>query len=226
MKFSCANLVIGFLLVGSGRCYSQGFMNLNFESGSTSGLSGGYIPTTSAFPDWSAFYGPPGNPTQANTPIVAYDTTTLGSALVILLDSNSPSGIPTPIQGNYSALLEGSAAIEASTASLGQTGTIPSTAQSLVFWANIAGSLDVSFDGQVLSLVDVSNAVNYTVYAANIAPFAGEMGQLLFTAPVQTETELDNIQFSTSPIPEPSEAALLSSASVLFAWQRRKKLLA
>jgi len=133
-------------------------------------------------------------------------------------------GGPLPLQGDYSALLEGSGPAAASTASLEQTGTIPSAAESMVFWANISGSLDVSFDGQMLSLVDVSNAVNYTVYAADISSFAGETGQLLFTAPVQTETELDNIQFSTSPIPEPSEAALLSSASVLFAWRRRKKL--
>jgi hypothetical protein len=205
--------------------YSQGFMNLNFESASTSGLSGGYLPTASAFPEWSAYYGPPGNPTQLNTTIVGYDSTTGGAALVILLDSNAPSGGgPLPLQGDYSALLEGSGPAAASTASLEQTGKIPSTAESMVFWANISGSLDVSFDGQMLSLVDVSNAVNYTVYAADISSFAGETGQLLFTAPVQTETELDNIQFSTSPIPEPSEAALLSSASVLFAWRRRKKL--
>jgi hypothetical protein len=128
---------------------------------------------------------------------VSYDSVGGGGAVIALLDSNAPSGdAPLPLQGNYSALLEGSSPTADTTASLGQTGTIPSTAESMVFWANISGSLDVSFDGQALSLVDVSNAVNYTVYAANISPFAGQTGQLLFTAPVQTETEFDNIQFS------------------------------
>jgi hypothetical protein len=90
MKFFCAHLVVALLIVGSGRCISQGFMNLNFESASTSGLSGGYLPTASAFPEWSAYYGPPGIPTQLNTTIVGYDSTTGGAALVILLDSNAP----------------------------------------------------------------------------------------------------------------------------------------
>lgn len=203
--------------------YGQDFTNLNFESASISGLSGGFIPTTSAFPDWSAYYGPPGNPTQVNVSTVFYDGTSLGGATVTLVDTNNPSyGGPAPLQGSYSALLEGSTPAAGSTASIGQTGTIPRTAQSLVFWVS-EGFPDVSFNGQMLSLVDVSNASNYTVYAANISSFAGETGQLLFTAPVERADLLDNIQFSSSPVPEPGIFALAALGGLFFMWRRRAK---
>lgn len=224
MRFFCAILTIALLLEDSRHCSSQVFMDLNFESASLSGLSEGSLPTTSAFPDWSAYYGPPGNPTQANVSTVYYDTTTLGGALVILVDSNNPSyGGLAPLQGNYSLLLEGSTPAAASTASLGQTGTIPNTALSLVLW-EYGNSPDVSFNGQMLSFVDVSNALSYTVYAADISAYAGDTGQLLFTAPVNTYNLIDNIQFSTSAVPEPSALALSVVGSLFLAWRRWKKL--
>jgi hypothetical protein len=222
MKFSCASLIIGFLLVGGGRCYSQGITNLNFESANVSGYSPGPIPTVDAFPDWSAYYGSSSDPTHSGSlSTVFYDGLSLGGAVVSVEDSNAPSPYG-PIGGNYSALLWGSIQNAETTASIGQTGTIPSTAQSLVLWVGISEP-EVSFDGQVLLLVDVSNAVNYTVYALDISPFAGQTGQLLFTAPVQSETILDNIQFSTSPIPEPSTLALCALGALSLVWRLRKK---
>jgi hypothetical protein len=205
-------------------CSSQSFVNLDFESANVSGYSPGSVPAQNAFPSWSAYYGSPSDPTLSGAlSSVGYDAISTGGAVISLQDSNAfaPYG---PIQGDYSVLLEGSIPAADTTASIGQTGTISSTAQSLVFWAGISEP-EVSFDGQALSLVDVSNAVNYTVYAANISPFAGETGQLLFTAPVHTETVLDNIQFSSSPVPEPSTLPLCALGSFSLAWRRwRKKL--
>jgi PEP-CTERM motif len=214
------NIVAAILLILALRCQSQGFLNLNFESAKISGYSpGDDIPTAEAFPGWSAYYGTTGDPTSSSASTVAYDGISTGGALISLDDSNaySPYG---PIEGNYSAVLFG----EAGTAvSLGQTGAVPSTAQTLVFWANVYGGLDVSFDGQALSLVDVSNAVNYTVFEANISAYAGQTGQLLFTAPVDTTAVFDNIQFSTSPVPEPSAFALCALGGLSLAWRRRKR---
>jgi hypothetical protein len=221
MKLFCAISVIASLFVGSGRCLSQSFVNLNFESANVSGYSPGPIPTQDAFPDWAAYYGSPSDPTHSGSlSEVGYDGISTGGAVISLDDSNAPAPYG-PIQGNYSALLEGSTVAADTTASLGQTGTIPSTAQSLIFWA--WGNVDVSFNGQALSLVDISNTVNYAVYAASISSFAGETGQLLFTAPVQTETVFDNIQFSTSPVPEPSTLALCALGGLSLVWRWRKK---
>ncbi|HXC36764.1 MAG TPA: PEP-CTERM sorting domain-containing protein [Candidatus Acidoferrales bacterium] len=225
MKTSIIKYIISVTAIAAVQpCYSQSFINLNFESANVSGYStGAIVPTQDAFPDWSAYYGPPSDPTHSGSlSSVFYDTIGLGGAFIALEDSNAPAPYG-PIQGNYSAFLGGSIPTADTTASLGQTGTIPRTAQSIIFWESTGGSLDVSFNGQALSLVDVSNAVNYTVYAADISSIAGETGQLLFTAPVNSGAVLDNIQFSTSSVPEPSTVALCTLGGLSLAWRRRQK---
>lgn len=208
-------------------CSSQGFINLNFESANVSGYSPGEgVPTQDAFPDWSAYYGPSSNPTYSG-PVssVFYDSISTGGGVVSLQDSNSPGGLYGPIQGKYSALLQGSIPAAETTASIGQTGTIPSDAEMLMFWGNISGTLDVSFDGQMLSLMVISNTLNYTEYGADVSADAGQTGQLLFTAQVQASAELDNIQFSADPppTPEPSTLALCALGGSSLAWHWRKK---
>src|ERR1017187_6186311 len=163
MKIINNRILFALLLVVALRGYAQGFMNLNFESASVLGYSPGYIPTSAAFPSWAAYYGPSNNPTSINTPIVSYDGTSLGGALVILVDANAPSGgALLPIQGSYSALLEGSTLAAASTASIGQSGTIPITAKSLRFFTGISGlGVLVSFNGQNLSFQPIGTGANY-----------------------------------------------------------------
>ena len=203
-------------------CQPQGFLDLDFESANVSAYSSGdAVPVTNAFPDWSAYMGPPGNPTELSLSTVLYDGVTTGGALISLQNANAlaPNG---PIQGNYSAFLEGSIPGAESTASLGQIGNIPVNAESLIFW-DYCSELNVSFDGQALSLLTISNTVNYTVYAADISSFAGETGQLLFTAPVDEGAILDNIQFSSSPVPEPGTLALCALGALSFALCQRKR---
>jgi hypothetical protein len=210
-------------------CFAQSFTNLNFEnpilplSPTFNTVSAG-----NAIPDWSAYTGPTGNPTNSSSvgfSTIFYDTVSLGGAIVALEDTNAPNGGgPFPIQGSYSVLLEGSIPAAASTASIGQTGTIPITAQSLSFdLGNSFGTVQISFNGQALSFVAISNALNYTVYGANISPFAGQTGQLLFTAPVNDSALLDNIQFSSLPIPEPSEFALAALGALFLGFFRRRR---
>jgi hypothetical protein len=202
---------------------AQGFINLDFDSANISGYSPGPIPTQDAFPYWSAYYGPLSDPTYSgNVSVVAYDGISLGGAVISLVDPNAPAPYG-PIQGNYSALLQGSNPTAGTAASIGQTGTIPSTAQSLIFWGNVAANFQVSFDGQMLSLVDVNNAMNYTVYGANCSAFAGQTGQLLFTAPVETFDLIDNIQFSSSSVPEPNILCLAAFTGAAFGWRRWRR---
>jgi hypothetical protein len=59
------------------------------------------------------------------------------------------------------------------------------------------------------------------VYGANIAPYAGQTGQLEFTATFYNWVELDDISFSTTAIPEPSPLALTGVGGLLFALYRR-----
>ena len=63
MKFFRATLVIVSLLVGSGRCFSQGFLNLNFEQATVASAPSGYTPSDAydpisaaeALPGWSVY---------------------------------------------------------------------------------------------------------------------------------------------------------------------------
>ena len=68
----------------------------------------------------------------------------------------------------------------------------------------------------------ISNTLNYKIYSADISAFAGQTGQLLFTTPVQTLALLDNIQFSSLPVPEPSEFALVMLGTILLGFRRWK----
>jgi hypothetical protein len=109
------------------------------------------------------------------------------------------------------------------TASIGQTGTIPNTAQSLTFYlGDLYGNFQVSFNGQPLSFMSISNTLNYTIYGADISSYAGQTGQLLFTAPLQIDAILDNIQFSSLPIPEPAEFALAVLGALLLGFHYRR----
>jgi hypothetical protein len=151
----------------------------------------------------------------------------LGGAIVALEDENAPSGVPLPIQGSYSVLLEGSNPTAASTASIGQTGIIPDTAQSLTFLlGNSFGFLQVSFNGQNIPYSVIGNGANYWICGANISSYAGQTGQLLFTAPVNGAGLLDDIQFSSTAIPEPGSFALSALGVMLLGchrWRQSKQ---
>ena len=148
--------------------WGQGFLNLNFESANPSGYIPGNhnLPTGAAFPGWTAYYSSASGTNIAST--VYYDSVSAGGAAIFLEDSNAPSGGgPLPLQGNYSVLLEGASGVFGSnptTASIGQTGTIPNTAQSLTFLGNLGGTVLVSFNGQPLSFMAISNTLNYTIW--------------------------------------------------------------
>ena len=208
--------------------WGQGFLNLNFESANPSGYIPGNnnLPTGAAFPGWTAYYSSASGTNIAST--VYYDSVSAGGAAIFLEDSNAPSGGgPLPLQGNYSVLLEGASGVFGSnptTASIGQTGTIPNTAQSLTFLGNLGGTVLVSFNGQPLSFMAISNTLNYTIWGADISAYAGQTGQLLFTATLQRGALLDDIQFSSLPVPEPAEFALaVLGASILGFHYRRNR---
>ena len=195
-------------------CRSQGFVNLDFED-ATVILDGGpnSIVASSAFPGWTI------------SGVVGYNTVSLGGAAVILEDANAPVTNPLdislllPLQGNYSVL------VDYLSASIGQTATIPNTAQSLTFFS-IQSGLQVTFNGQNIPFsaigngVNVDNGANYTIYGANIASYAGQTGQLLFTTPGYGVALLDNIQISSTSVPEPSEFALGALGTLLLGFRR------
>lgn len=220
-KFVLTIFVVTLLFTGWHRGCAQGFLNLDFESSNPQGYAAGSsIPINLAFPGWAAYYASSNNPTAADA-TVYYDTVNLSIGGVFLVDTNG-IGHPTPIQG-YSVLLVGPIPTVATSASIGQTGQIPITAQSLTFFGKMSGNLQVTFNAQNIPFSAVGNGANYTVYGADISGYAGQTGELLFTATPLCLAVLDNVQFSSAPIPEPSTIALGAFGSLLLGFYRWHK---
>lgn len=202
-------------------CFAQGFTNLDFEHAKIAAGPGGFgILTSNAIPGWTAYIG--GTPQS----VIFNDGVTLGGAMVSLQDTNAVFVGPA-IQGNFSVLLSGGGSTynppsDQFSASIGQTGTIPTTAKTLTFWGNVGG-MQLTFNGQPISFIDISNTLNYAIWVADISAYAGQAGQLLFTTPVNTGALLDNIQFSSIPVPEPSMFALTSLGALFLGFCRRRR---
>jgi len=209
------------VILMSAKAYSQGFVNLDFED-ATVILAGApdIIYESSAIPGWSAYFGGGGSGGAGDA--IYYDTISLGGSMVALEDNNNVS--PKPIQGNYSVFLFGASSVyappdEQYSASIGQTATIPTTAESLTYWSS-GGALQATFNGQPLDFLVTGSTANYNIYSADVSAYAGQNGQLLFTTPVNDSALLDNIQFSTSPAPEPSAFALTALGGLLLSFRR------
>ncbi|MDR3459668.1 MAG: hypothetical protein P4N60_19740 [Verrucomicrobiae bacterium] len=201
-----------FILLAVGQIgFTQGFVNLNFESAQIKNLTGNQIPAANAFPSWTV-----------NAPYIYYDDLSLSGQSISICDQNSPI-FPSQIQGNYYALLTSANVQNGVSISLGQNGTIPLGTESMTFWGNFGG-LQISFAGQALTFSETGSTANYNIYKADVSQFAGDSGQLLFSLPPFVgNATLDNIQFSSSPVPEPGELTLMVLGMALLGLRHQIK---
>ena len=196
---------------------SQGFLNLKFESASIvpdNSQGNPFIYASNAIPYWAVYFA---GSSQVD---ISYDSIAFDSPNVSIHDTNSI--FFAPIQGRYSLYLQGGSpfSFDKGGISITQTGQIPVTAQSIFYWG---GALAGSFNGQTLTFNAVGSGTGYTIWQADISSFAGQTGQLMFTAPWQTDGLLDNIQFSSTAVPEPSSLALMAVGAAWLASLRRRK---
>lgn len=222
-----ATLVLVFVLLVTGQAgRAQSFVNLNFENAvivyDPSGLYPDSCYASLAVPGWTACINAA---PQADT---IHNDVSLGAAEVSIHDQNDPFGY-LPIAGNYSIMLQGEYNPDNSSgfmdsASIGQVGTIPANTQSFVFWGFNVVNLQITFNGQSLAYNAVGSGSGYVIYDGDISGYAGQTGELLFTAPDNGAAMLDNIQFSTNAIPEPNVLALSTLGTVLLGLSRRKRL--
>ncbi|MGD0207576.1 MAG: PEP-CTERM sorting domain-containing protein [Verrucomicrobiota bacterium] len=197
----------------------QSFVNLNFESARIIPLTNGAdfppysVATTNAVPGWTVNIGG----TQQSQ--ITYNAPALGSTFVTLWATNGQQ-----ITGNYSVLLQGGET--ATAASISQTGLVPASAESLLFEAQPGlGRLLVSFRSENLSFFALGTGSNYTLYGADISAFADKIETLTFSALEDTVNpnnwNIDNIQFSSSPVPEPSALSLFSICVLFLCWRMK-----
>ena len=196
--------------------FAQGFVNMDFEDANNLGTPASFnqISAADAFPGWTV-----------TARYIFYDNVSLSGGSVSIFDSNPPYSA-APIQGTYFVYLAGvNVPGYDIPISLGQTGQIPSSAKSITFWGNDEG-MQITFNGQPLSFSTIGSTANYSIYGADISAFAGQTGQLLFTVPPLTGSDnLDNIQFSSSSVPEPSEFALSALGGLLLGFLRWRTFL-
>jgi hypothetical protein len=202
----------------------QGFVNLDFEqstivSSSPSGF--GFNTGTADVPGWTEYNGW-SDANYSGGATLMYNNQPLDEPGVALEGTDFP--IPA-IQGQYSVLLLGGDILGGTQgAAIGQTGTIPLTAQSITFWWGTGldnYSLQITFGGHLLSFSPISSTAKYVIYGADISGYAGQTGELLFTeGPSAGEGVIDNVQFSSTAVPEPSEFALAALGALLLGFRR------
>ncbi len=203
----------------------QAFQDLNFESGNFSNPTGvpPEVPITTALPGWSASIG--GVPVTE----VWANSISFGTAAIDVFGPGWTSIDPGIIDGNYTVFLQAFNAGQGNV-SLWENGTIPANVESLQFkaWSVYpTANFSVSFEGYTLSPVVLSSGLtasgqDYNLYGVNMASYAGQSGQLEFTALANQginpgNIELDDITFSTAVVsPEPSIVALTAIGGLLF----------
>jgi hypothetical protein len=188
--------------------FSQGFVNLDFEDAVVPNRYTLLANPAEIFPGWTV-----------TAPFACYDEISLSGASASIFDTNAPYFM-LPIQGNYFAMLLGPGTATV-TVSLSQTGQIPLSAKSITFWGDIEG-MAVTFNGQPLSFAVQNTTANYNIYGADISAYAGQSGQLTFSETQYGTGKLDNIQFSSTAVPEPSSFALGILGGTLLVFTRKK----
>ena len=214
-------------LIATFSAQGQGFVNLDFEAAKvipvSTNLDGSVnVATTDALPGWVAFHGT----NQLSLIPFNYDPT--GSHGVPPVGLYGGTNVIVP-QGKFVVRVGFGSSIS-------QTGFVPTAAESLLF--DVVGTslapCSVFLNGQNLPYLAVSNAIisefghdyPYVVFGADISAFAGQTVTLTFSGTPETGNPgtLDDIQFSSSPVPEPGGLSLLalgSGALVCLRLRRR-----
>jgi len=193
------------------------FRNMNFELAQIPQTQPpGVVSAALAFPFWTVYYG-----TNQQTQ-VHWGEVSLGATEASLIGQ---TGQPSAIDGGYSLSMYGGNV----SVSISQVGQLPTDAVSLLFKAQYGGpgfQLIASIGGVSLPIFDVSSGPNYTLYGVNCSQFAGMQEELRFTIPAvgahgPSAWDIDDIVFSTTPVPEPTTAALFALGGLLFGFRSR-----
>jgi hypothetical protein len=207
------------LLLGASCATGQGtFQNLDFERATIAPtpVGGGTYPADPAqcFPGWTV-----GGSGQYLA--VMYNDLSLGAPAICLMGPTFPNSVGyTPLQGSYSVLLYYDNPSIVPPPTLSQTGLVPATARSINFLVgNGETGGAVSMNGVNIPLVPIPGGR----LAGDISAFADSVAQLTFSiSPSRVGDNgmyFDDIQFSTSVVPEPNILTLSALGALLVGWR-------
>lgn len=203
-----ATLVAALALLVADAPAQGTFQNLDFEAANVpivpAGQYGSDVAVSNGVPGWDVYIG--GFPRST----MIHNNMSLGGAEVAIY---GPQWLPNQIlEGNYTVSLQPSTAGPPTTTAIGQTGRVPATAESLMFYGT--GAYTVTFAGQPIPLVALGSTSTYTIFGGDISTFANQTGELL----LQGGGLLDAIQFSSQRTPEPSIFGLFTLGALLVGW--------
>jgi hypothetical protein len=219
-KFVLLALALGFILPSA----AQSFTNLNFENAQVVPTVPmfGFLDWNLAVPGWSHSSG-------NDTTIVYYGQEHLGGTQYYMLyDSISPVYAPgTQLAGNYSVGFASGYGVPGPgptpwvQAYLAQTGLIAANVHTIRFLAT--GSFALFVGGVQIPTISLGGCA----YTGDVTAFAGTITEFKI---VNTTTQfhdpviVDNIVFSSAPIPEPSTVAsmIVSLVVVSFVFNKRR----
>ena len=219
----------GFLIIlFLPKLFGQGtFQNLNFESAVIIPVPGdfyGRVQFSPALPGWTGTNG------SSLETLALFNNMFLDSTSLGIQGPGGTLGLPR-IAGNYTAMIQSGYALSGpptqASASLSQTGLVPSGTASLQFLAAAYGPFQVALNDIPINVTAVQSFANYTLYGVNIPAYAGTTTKLTFTAipyatqPIISSLFLDSIQFSNQLIPEPSILAIFGLGALLFSHRSR-----
>ncbi len=214
-------LAIALLLAASLNGWSQGtFQNLGFEDATLIPIPGdpsGSVEFSAAFPGWTGYVG--GQMQRSTIP----NGVPIGEAHPFISIMAPPGWIAW--QGSYEVGF--GAGTDASGSyipvALTQVGQVPVGAMSMQFLARFASAISVFLGGQQLSLVPLGSGPGTSrLYGADVSIYAGQTLELRFQPGLGIDY-LDDIQFSSMPIPEPSTAWLGALGAGLLGWRLARR---
>jgi len=218
-----------FLLLAASSALAQGnFQNLDFESAVVPNVPPDQfvypISLTNILPGWTGYY----NTNQGQ--FGSYNGVPMSRVNIGLVDGHTSYYSNFVIEGYFTAVLQTgnvNPPLTYGSAGIGQTSLIPGDARSLLFDARMlegfTSNVLATVNGQVLPFTQVSAGANFIRYGIDISAFAGQTAEIRFTAEPgfglpdpYTGVLLDNIQFSSSAIPEPSVLTLSALGTLLL----------
>ena len=245
---SVAGMLVGLSIAGTPSLFAAPFQNLDFEQAviiQAPPTPSFPIYADAALPHWTARYDTTVCSTIWAQPDALDETSiALVSNVPYILAGHPFPPIRHPLQGNFSVNLSGyfnPPKPLPSFASLSQVGDIPANAQSITFYIGddfgVPSIPMVYLDNTMISVFPISTTSDITLWAGNVAPWAGTTRELVFaaigsSAPTpQNENyyDLDTISFSPLSladlgvtVPEPGCALGLLGTLALLRMRRRR----
>ena len=185
------------------------------------------IPISQVMPGWTAYMG------EHPIDLVDFNARPLSAAGISLY--SRPEGLlgwPV-IEGEYSALIQSGRDLfytgEPVSASLAQIGLVGSQFMSVQMKIKSNAPFSVSMGGQSVEMVVLDQQPTYTLYGGDVSMFSGREAELRITSDLYFSPLiggfgrmfLDDIEFSTMVVPEPSPWMLLGIGGILtLGWIR------